>query len=101
MDREPSAGILSRTRPASVDVRGFDGSCPGIGNRALVRLSLFTAADAMTAELPLANTGVVDMRSNLRDALALMVAANSDILGVVDEFGALKGPLTREAIFSI
>jgi hypothetical protein len=30
-----------------------------------------------------------------------MVAANSDMLGVVDESGALKGRLTREAIFSI
>ena len=84
------------SHPADAFVENFVGV-----DRALVRLSLFTAADAMTAELPLANTGVVDMRSNLRDALALMVAANSDILGVVDEFGALKGPLTREAIFSI
>jgi osmoprotectant transport system ATP-binding protein len=84
------------SHPADAFVENFVGI-----DRALVRLSLFTASDAMTAELPLGNTGVVGMGSNLRDALALMVAANSDILGVVDEFGALKGRLTREAIFSI
>jgi osmoprotectant transport system ATP-binding protein len=84
------------SHPADAFVENFVGI-----DRALVRLSLFTASDAMTAELPLGNTGVVGMGSSLRDALALMVAANSDILGVVDEFGALKGRLTREAIFSI
>jgi osmoprotectant transport system ATP-binding protein len=84
------------SHPADAFVENFVGI-----DRALVRLSLFTASDAMTAELPLENAGVVAMGSNLRDALALMVAANSDILGVVDEFGALKGRLTREAIFSI
>jgi osmoprotectant transport system ATP-binding protein len=30
-----------------------------------------------------------------------MVAANSDMLGVIDESGTLKGRLTRDAIFSI
>jgi osmoprotectant transport system ATP-binding protein len=84
------------SHPADPFVENFVGV-----DRALVRLGLFTASDAMTAELPLANTNVVGMSSNLRDALALMIAANSDVLGVVDEFGALKGRLTREAIFSI
>jgi osmoprotectant transport system ATP-binding protein len=84
------------SHPADVFVENFVGV-----DRALVRLGLFTAADAMTTELPSADTGVVGMGSNLRDALALMVAANSDVLGVVDEFGALQGRLTREAIFSI
>jgi osmoprotectant transport system ATP-binding protein len=84
------------SHPADSFVENFVGV-----DRALVRLSLFTASDAMTDEPPLANTGVTGIDSNLRDALALMVAANSDVLGVVDEFGALKGRLTREAIFSI
>ena len=84
------------SHPADAFVENFVGV-----DRALVRLSLFTAGDAMTAELPPGHTGVVGLGSNLRDALALMVAANSDVLGVVDEFGALKGRLTRQAIFSI
>ncbi len=84
------------SHPADPFVENFVGV-----DRALVRLSLFTASDAMTSDLPPANTSVVGMSSNLRDALALMVAANSDVLGVVDEFGALKGRLTRESIFSI
>jgi len=49
----------------------------------------------------LVNTGIIGLDGNLRDALALMVSANGDVLGVVDEFGALQGSLTREAIFSI
>jgi osmoprotectant transport system ATP-binding protein len=84
------------SHPADAFVENFVGI-----DRALVRLGLFTVGDAMTAELPLRHTGVVGVGSNLRDALALMVAANSDMLGVVDEFGTLKGRLTREAIFSI
>jgi osmoprotectant transport system ATP-binding protein len=84
------------SHPADAFVENFVGI-----DRALVRLGLFTVGDAMTAELPLRHTGVVGVGSNLRDALALMVAANSDLLGVVDESGTLKGRLTREAIFSI
>jgi osmoprotectant transport system ATP-binding protein len=30
-----------------------------------------------------------------------MVAANSDVLAVVDESGAVKGEVTREAIFAV
>ena len=84
------------SHPADAFVESFVGT-----DRALVRLGLFTVGDAMTTELPSRDTGVVGIGSNLRDALALMVAANSDMLGVVDESGALKGRLTREAIFSI
>jgi osmoprotectant transport system ATP-binding protein len=84
------------SHPADAFVANFVGI-----DRALVRLSLFTVGDAMTAELPLRHTGVVGVGSNLRDALALMVAGNSDMLGVVDESGTLKGRLTRDAIFSI
>jgi osmoprotectant transport system ATP-binding protein len=84
------------SHPANAFVENFVGI-----DRALVRLSLFTVGDAMTGELPLRNAGVVGMGCNLRDALALMVAGNSDMLGVIDEFGTLKGRLTRDAIFSI
>lgn len=84
------------SQPADAFVENFVGV-----DRALVRLGLFTAKDAMTPEPPLMDTGVIGLGGNLRDALALMVRANSDILGVVDEFGALQGSLTREAIFSI
>jgi osmoprotectant transport system ATP-binding protein len=84
------------SHPADAFVETFIGI-----DRALVRLSLFTVSEAMTTDLPLGHTSVVGMGSNLRDALALMVAANSDSLGVVDEFGSLKGRLTRQAIFTI
>jgi osmoprotectant transport system ATP-binding protein len=84
------------SHPADAFVENFVGI-----DRALVRLCLFTVGDAMTAELPSRYTGVVGVGSTLRDALALMVAANSDMLGVVDESGTLKGRLTRDAIFSI
>jgi osmoprotectant transport system ATP-binding protein len=84
------------SHPADAFVESFVGI-----DRALVRLSLFSASDAMTAEPPSRDAGVVGMGNNLREALALMVAANSDVLGVVDESGALRGRLTREAIFSI
>jgi len=66
-----------------------------------MRLSLFTVSDAMTRELPSDTTRVVRPTCNLRDALALMVAANSEVLAVVDEFGTCQGRLTREAIFSL
>jgi osmoprotectant transport system ATP-binding protein len=84
------------SHPADAFVANFVGV-----DRALVRLSLFTASDAMTSEPPSVDAGVIGLGGNLRDALALMIAANCDVLGVVDEFGALKGRLTREAIFSI
>jgi osmoprotectant transport system ATP-binding protein len=84
------------SHPADAFVENFVGV-----DRALIRLSLFTVSDAMTRELPLDTTRVIRPACNLRDALALMVAANSDVLGVIDEFGVLKGRLTREAIFSI
>lgn len=84
------------SRPADAFVENFVGV-----DRALVRLGLFTAKDAMSPRPPLVNTGVIGLDGSLREALALMVGANGDVLGVVDEFGALQGSLTREAIFSI
>jgi osmoprotectant transport system ATP-binding protein len=83
------------SHPADAFVESFVGT-----DRALIRLGLFTVAEAMSAESPPPHAAVVSMGSTLRDALALMVAANSDMLGVVDESGALRGRLTREAIFS-
>jgi osmoprotectant transport system ATP-binding protein len=70
-------------------------------DRAIKRLSLYTVGDAMVAGAPAGNTASVGLASNLRDALALMVAANSDELAVVDGHGAATGRLTRDAIFSI
>jgi osmoprotectant transport system ATP-binding protein len=84
------------SHPAGAFVENFVGV-----DRALIRLSLFSVSDAMTSELPLDTTRVIRAACNLRDALALMVAANRDVLAVVDEFGTCHGRLTREAIFSI
>jgi osmoprotectant transport system ATP-binding protein len=84
------------SHPAGTFVENFVGI-----DRALKRLSLFTVSEVMTSELPLDTTRVVHAACNLREALALMVAANSDVLAVVDEFGICQGRLTREAIFSL
>jgi osmoprotectant transport system ATP-binding protein len=84
------------SHPADPFVENFVGI-----DRALKRLSLFTVGDVMTSELPLDTTRFIRAACNLREALALMVAANSDVLAVVDEFGTCQGRLTREAIFSL
>ena len=86
--------ILSH--PADAFVENFVGI-----DRAIKRLSLFTVVDAMTADKPRDGAHPVASTSNLRDALALMVAANSDVLAVVDTAGAVTGRLTRDAIFSV
>jgi osmoprotectant transport system ATP-binding protein len=70
-------------------------------DRAIKRLSLFTVADAMEADAASNPSFPVLAGTNLRDALSLMVAANSDELAVVDGTGRLQGRLTRNAIFSI
>jgi len=79
---------------------GFVENFVGI-DRAIKRLSLFTVNDAMNGGTPREGASKVASTSNLRDALALMVAANSDVLAVVDDRGAIKGQLTRDAIFSV
>jgi osmoprotectant transport system ATP-binding protein len=84
------------SHPADAFVENFVGI-----DRALKRLSLFTVGDVMSREPPLDTTRVIRAACNLREALALMVAANSDVLAVVDEFGTCQGRLTREAIFSL
>jgi osmoprotectant transport system ATP-binding protein len=55
----------------------------------------------MNAAAPRTGASTVASTSSLRDALALMVAANSDVLAVVDESGAVRGQLTRDAIFAV
>jgi osmoprotectant transport system ATP-binding protein len=84
------------SRPADEFVENFVGI-----DRAIKRLSLFAVRDVMTGVPAPAAAGSVAASSTLRDALALMVAANSDVLAVVDESGAVTGRLTRDAIFSI
>jgi len=84
------------SHPADAFVENFVGI-----DRAIKRLSLFTVNDAMNAAPPRTGASTVAPTSNLRDALALMVAANSDVLAVVDEGGAVKGQLTRDAIFAV
>jgi osmoprotectant transport system ATP-binding protein len=70
-------------------------------DRAIKRLNLFTVNDAMNTVAPRTSASTVAPTSSLRDALALMVAANSDVLAVVDESGAVRGQLTRDAIFAV
>ena len=84
------------SHPADAFVENFVGI-----DRAIKRLSLFTVNDAMSGSTPREGASKVAPTSSLRDALALMVAANSDVLAVVDERGAIKGQLTRDAIFSV
>lgn len=84
------------SHPADAFVENFVGI-----DRAIKRLSLFTVADAMNGDAPSNNARSVRQTSNLRDALALMVAANSDVLAVIDEHGTVTGKLSRHAIFSV
>jgi osmoprotectant transport system ATP-binding protein len=69
-------------------------------DRAIKRLGLFSVADAMEAGVSSQSPATVQPGASLRDALSLMVAANSDELAVIDETGAPIGRLTRSAIFS-
>ncbi len=82
--------------PADAFVASFVGI-----DRAIKRLSLFSVADVALAGAPLSPAASVPVGANLRDALSLMVAANTDVLAVADSDGAITGTLTREAIFSI
>ena len=50
---------------------------------------------------PRTDASTVAPTSSLRDALALMVAANSDVLAVFTTSGSVKGQLPRDAIFSV
>lgn len=84
------------SHPADAFVENFVGI-----DRAIKRLGLFTVNDAMNTTTPRPGASTVAPTSSLREALALMVAANSDVLAVVDESGAVKGQLTRDAIFAV
>jgi osmoprotectant transport system ATP-binding protein len=84
------------SNPADAFVENFVGI-----DRAIKRLSLFTVKDVMDSQAPREDSAKVTSGSNLRDALALMVAANSDVLAVVDDGGSIRGQLTRDAIFSV
>jgi len=85
--------ILSQ--PANEFVSSFVGI-----DRALKRLSLFKVSHAMTSEKFAIPHATVSHEMNLRDALAMMVAANSDRLAVEID-GKIAGQLTRDAIFSV
>ncbi|RWX81757.1 ABC transporter ATP-binding protein [Neorhizobium lilium] len=86
--------ILSR--PADEFVANFVGV-----DRAIKRLSLFSVSDAALAGPPTAANAAIPASANLRDALSVMVAGNTDVLAVTSEDGAVSGHLTRDAIFSI
>jgi osmoprotectant transport system ATP-binding protein len=86
--------ILSR--PADEFVASFVGV-----DRAIKRLSLFTVADAMIADAGDISAPAVAKTTNLRDALSLMVAANTDALAVEEKPGERIGRLTRDAVFSV
>jgi len=85
--------ILSQ--PANEFVSSFVGV-----DRALKRLSLFKVSHAMTSENFAVPHVTVSHETSLRDALAMMVAANSDRLAVEID-GKVAGQLTRDAIFSV
>jgi osmoprotectant transport system ATP-binding protein len=86
--------ILSR--PADEFVASFVGV-----DRAIKRLSLFTVKDAMAADVSEASqTELVHPDVSLKDALAIMIGRNTDVL-LVGEGNRAVGRLTREAVFSI
>jgi len=86
--------ILSK--PADEFVSNFVGV-----DRAIKRLSLFTVSDAALAGVPDAGVPRIASGANLRDALSMMVAGNTDTLAVTGVDGSVTGHLTREAVFSI
>jgi osmoprotectant transport system ATP-binding protein len=86
--------ILSH--PADEFVASFVGV-----DRAIKRLSLFTVKDAMAALVSEASqTELVHPDVTLKDALAIMIGRNTDVL-FVGEGNRAVGRLTREAVFSV
>jgi osmoprotectant transport system ATP-binding protein len=85
--------ILSR--PVDGFVENFVGA-----DRALKRLSLFEARNVMSAPDENRAKAQVSGDTDLRDALAAMIAADADRVDVVDK-GAKVGTLTREAVFAV
>jgi len=79
-------------RPADAFVESFVGS-----DRALKRLALTRAKDALEALVPLGHAHAIGADASLRDALAAMFAAGVDALAVVRD-GAAIGMVTVAAI---
>ncbi|PZO81935.1 MAG: glycine/betaine ABC transporter [Mesorhizobium amorphae] len=85
--------ILSN--PADAFVENFVGA-----DRALKRLSLFTARSIMGAPQPEPARAEIGADTDLRDALAAMIAHDADRADVL-EGGARVGTLTRDAVFAV
>lgn len=86
--------ILSR--PADAFVERFVGV-----DRALKRLSLFTAGDIAVDAQTAPDGPMIDAQTSLKDALSLMIAQDRDKLAVTPEGNGLARVVTRQAIFSI
>jgi osmoprotectant transport system ATP-binding protein len=84
-------GLLAH--PADAFVESFVGT-----DRALKRLALVAAADALEPLAPLGHAKAVGAATTLRDALALMFAAGVDAVAVLDGAGQPIGMLTVSAI---
>jgi osmoprotectant transport system ATP-binding protein len=80
-------------RPADAFVESFVGS-----DRALKRLSLIRVDAALGAADTDVPRQAISARANLRDALALMLSADTDVLAVTGADGALAGTLTLAGI---
>ena len=89
-DGTPEA-ILAQ--PADAFVESFVGS-----DRALKRLALVSARDAMEAAAELPHAHAIAPGASLRDALALMFQADVDALAVADGGGTLLGIVTVAGI---
>lgn len=99
-----SGKIVQHDTPDAVlsnPVDDFVASFVGV-DRAIKRLSLFTVRDAMVATPSGSRSELetVGPALSLKDALAIMVGRNTDVLSVGDQ-GQLIGSLTRDAIFSV
>jgi osmoprotectant transport system ATP-binding protein len=79
--------------PADPFVEAFVGR-----DRALKRLSLTTVRDHAVAGAAPDNAPRIDGRSDLRDALSLLLDADSETAAVVSEDGAVQGVITLAAI---
>ena len=86
--------ILSK--PVDAFVENFVGA-----DRALKRLSLFTAESVMVAGDADASWPRLAAETDLRDVLSLIVAAKTDGAAVVDGAGKVLGSVTRDAILAV
>ena len=79
--------------PAGPFVEAFVGR-----DRALKRLSLTTVRDHVVAGTAPDSAPRIDGRSDLRDALSLLLDANTEVATVVNEDGAARGVITLASI---